>query len=115
MIEMDPADLEEARKILAFWAPDIKVLAYGSRTNGKARRTSDLDLTLQGEDRIPNRVMSRLKDAFSLSDIPYMVDIPDLKDCPDWLKKIVLETGVDFFSDNQARSGTGNHPDTMVP
>jgi hypothetical protein len=47
-MHIEPGQLEEARRILAFWAPGIPAYAYGSRAHGRGlKATSDLDLCLR--------------------------------------------------------------------
>ena len=44
---------------------------------GNARQFSDLDLVLVGQRAVPGAVIEQLKDAFSSSDLPMMVDVLD--------------------------------------
>lgn len=77
MIELAPEHLEKIRAILRTHVPGIEVRAFGSRVEGKARQYSDLDLVLMGERAVPGDVIEALKDAFSTSDLPMMVDVLD--------------------------------------
>lgn len=51
-----------------------RVFVFGSRAKGSAQPFSDLDLCIEGEP-LSFEALFRLKDAFSNSDLPYMVDI----------------------------------------
>jgi predicted nucleotidyltransferase len=55
--------------------PDHRVVAFGSRSSGKASNTSDLDLCIMSDERIPFEILAQLRDAFSESNIPYRVDV----------------------------------------
>ena len=77
MIELEPEHRRIIENILHRIVPGIEVRAFGSRVEGNARRYSDLDLVLVGEQAIPVAVIEQLKDAFSASDLPMMVDVLD--------------------------------------
>ncbi len=76
-VQLDSESLAEVKKILAFHAPDVKVWAFGSRATGTAKRFSDLDLVLEGEAPVAYQTISKLKHAFSESDLPIKVDVVD--------------------------------------
>ncbi len=68
------------RRLLSSYVPDRPVWAFGSRTFGRARRRSDLDLAIGGSRRLDSGVRIDLKDAFDESDLPIEVDVVDLND-----------------------------------
>ena len=89
-MHIEPAHLAEARRILAFWAPGVPAYAYGSRVHGRGlKRTSDLDLCLRGQERLPVKSVQRVKDAFMLSDIPYRVEVVDWHDLPEDFRTVI--------------------------
>jgi uncharacterized protein len=89
-MHIEPAHLEEARRILAFWVPGIPVFAYGSRVHGRGlKRTSDLDLCLKGNERVAPKTIQRVKDAFMLSEIPFRVDVVDWHDLSEDFRRII--------------------------
>lgn len=68
------------RAILAKHVPPAtRVWVFGSRVNGTARRYSDLDLALEAEGPLDLDVMGSLAEAVSESDLPFKVDLLDLK------------------------------------
>ena len=77
MIDLDEKSMQSVKAILHEHAPDCKVLAFGSRVTGTAHKFSDLDLALICDAPIDWRRIESLKDAFSESDLPIMVDILD--------------------------------------
>ena len=77
MVDLNEKYLDEIRWILAGKVPDCEVRAFGSRIEGKAKRFSDLDLVLVGSEKLNRRRIESLKDAFSSSNIPIIVDVID--------------------------------------
>lgn len=72
-------DLTRVLEILRKFVPSATVFAYGSRVSGDAHDASDLDLAIRSEtgEPLPIGVMSEIRDAFSDSNIPIIVDIRD--------------------------------------
>lgn len=50
---------------------------YGSRVKGNFRQLSDLDLMIKGEKEAPSNIISKLKNDFDSSFLPYVVNIAD--------------------------------------
>lgn len=76
-LDLAPRHLEMVLDILKRRVPDREVWAFGSRVTGRARRYSDLDLAVIGEERLPLRLEADLKDDFEESDLPIRVDVVD--------------------------------------
>ena len=69
-----------------------KIWVFGSRSTGRARRYSDLDLAIDAGRRLTLDEIARLTEAFSDSDLPYRVDLVDWHDIDDrWRQIIVAE------------------------
>ena len=77
MIDLEPEHLQEVRRILRAFVPDCEVWAFGSRVTGKAQKFSDLDLALVAGHALDWQRIESLKDAFSASSLPIMVDVVD--------------------------------------
>ena len=77
MIDLSQAQLECVRRILQQHAPGIEVRVFGSRVKGTARRFSDLDLALVASSKLSWKQLEALKNAFSESDLPILVDVVD--------------------------------------
>lgn len=77
MIDLDSEYLEQVRALLSKHLPECEVRVFGSRVTGQARKYSDLDLALIGEHEIDWRKIEALKDAFSASDLPIVIDLVD--------------------------------------
>jgi predicted nucleotidyltransferase len=76
-IDLSAENLALVCAILRDHVPHAEVRAFGSRTTGKARRYSDLDLVVIADGPLPWRVDGALREAFSESDLPFKVDVLD--------------------------------------
>jgi predicted nucleotidyltransferase len=79
---MDLSQAEQAivRAILrAHLPPGTRAWVFGSRATASARRYSDLDLAIDGEKPLSLDVMGDMAEALSESDLPYKVDVIDLR------------------------------------
>ena len=75
-----PRHMRTVTELLASYVPDRPVWAFGSRTFGRARRFSDLDLAIGGSAPLPSGARMDLADAFDASMLPVEVDLIDLND-----------------------------------
>ncbi len=89
MIDLSSGMLEIIVAILDEHVPDCEVWAFGSRVNGTAREFSDLDLALRGQEKMDWRRIERLKDAFSASDLPIIVDVLDWHALTDEFRSVI--------------------------
>ena len=77
MIDIPDHHLKTIKRILAEYAGDCEVRAFGSRSNGTAKEYSDLDLAIVGNGKLGRRVKMLLREAFEESDLPFRVDVID--------------------------------------
>ena len=77
MIKLEKKYLDEIQVILRKHVPGCEVRAFGSRIDGSARKYSDLDLAVVGEGPLSFETMDNIKEAFSESDLPIIVDVLD--------------------------------------
>ncbi|MCZ0931951.1 MAG: methyltransferase domain-containing protein [Oligoflexia bacterium] len=93
-------------------ASDVEVWAYGSRVSGDCHSGSDLDLVLRAEklNKIQPEKMNNLIEAFTESNIPFLVELRDWARLSDSFKKeiesnyVVLfkpAVSVDYFEINE--------------
>jgi len=80
--------------LLARAYPHRRVLAFGSRTTGRARRYSDLDLGVEGDQPLDIATYAALIDDLRESDLPFKVDVVDLAVVGEDFRVIVQRTGV---------------------
>ena len=87
MIDIAPAHLKMVEMILSEFVPDCEVRAFGSRCNGTARKYSDLDLCVCGNEKLDWKLLANLKDALMESDLPFRVDLLDYHAIPEHFRK----------------------------
>jgi predicted nucleotidyltransferase len=77
---LEPRHMQIVTDLLAEYVPSRPVWAFGSRTFGRARRYSDLDLAIGGTTPLPVSARFDLSDALDASMLPIEVDVIDLND-----------------------------------
>ncbi len=85
--------IEDLKQFLKEFFKDenVKVYLFGSRAEGKNTEHSDIDLAFESNKDISQK-LSQLKYILEESNLPYKVDIVDLKNAP-YLRKTVKEKG----------------------
>ena len=79
-IQLRPQDRKEVERILGQFVPNEEVWAYGSRVDGSGHELSDLDLVIRHPSDLKQKqvgVLDELKEAFSESNLPFLVDVHD--------------------------------------
>ena len=89
MLDLTAQHLEVVKGILGQHVPSCEIRVFGSRTNGKARSYSDLDLAIVGKEKIPLRLMCQLQEGFENSSLPFRVEILDWYRVSDEFKKVI--------------------------
>lgn len=89
LIDIEPRDLETVKEILLRHVPDQVVRAFGSRVTGKAKKFSDLDLVVMGENPLSLSVVSALAEDFTESDLPFKVDVVDWATTKEAFREII--------------------------
>ena len=100
MIDLEDKYLKILRKILGKYAFEYKAVTFGSRVQGTAKKFSDIDIALIGTDKIGWRELEKIKDAFSESDMPLIVDIIDYNSVSDSFK-IHINSNYDVIKDKE--------------
>lgn len=77
MIDTTPQELTTVQRLITAHFPDVEVRVFGSRYQGAAKPYSDLDIVLVGEQKLDWLQMSRLRETFAASDLPFRVDVLD--------------------------------------
>ncbi len=100
LADIDPDHLEIVRKILhKHLPPDTQIWVFGSRAKQTTRRASDLDLAIEWIKPIAHNTLLDLDIDFDDSDLPYTVDVIDLRTVSNKFKEIVDAQKVVFPSD----------------
>ena len=95
MLDLRPEWLETVRRLLALHLPDAEVWAYGSRVNGTAHEASDLDLVVRNpiDLSLHQPALIDLREAFSESDLPILVDVLDWALIPESFRQEIIRGG----------------------
>jgi predicted nucleotidyltransferase len=103
MLDIQQIDLELVREILARTVlREARVVLFGSRVKGRAKRGSDLDVAVDMGRPLTLRERGQLENDFSESLLPYVVDVLDLRTAEDWFCEIVEREAVPFPNWNTA-------------
>jgi len=88
---MKPEEEKIVFDIVARFAPDCDVFAFGSRFRGTNRETSDLDLAFALPDsvKLPLERLDEIKYAFSESDLLFRVDVLDYNGVEQYFREII--------------------------
>lgn len=89
MIDIRKQDLKTIKDILQKHIPDYQVRVFGSRVNGAAQVSSDIDLVIVGKKELTRRQKVNLKYAFEESRLPFRVDIADWQKISPEFKEII--------------------------
>jgi len=99
-------DKELLQQLIQRYLPNVTVWAYGSRVNGEAHDTSDLDIVLRSADlsAIPRTIFNAFVEAVRDSNIPILVDIHDWTKLPISFHEQILSNYVPLNSITQMNS-----------
>lgn len=87
-LDLSEDQLRIVRSILTRVLPDAEYLAFGSRL-ARHHRYSDLDIAVKASRKIPLAQLSALEEAFAESDLPFRVDIVDLRRASPEFRRVV--------------------------
>ena len=102
-VDIRPDHLAIVQEILRVHLPaGFKVWVFGSRANWTTKDASDLDLAVEGPAKLGHKEMIRLEVAFEESDLPYTVDVVDLKAVSSNFRQIVEDQRLSLPLHDQA-------------
>lgn len=90
MLDLSEEQLAIVRAILAKHAPHLKAWAFGSHVTGAAKRFSDPGIALESDAPIPMTVLGDLREAFQENDLPFGVDLLDLRCASPSFRRIAM-------------------------
>jgi predicted nucleotidyltransferase len=96
-VDLTPDHYIIVSDILRQHIPDREVLVFGSRAKGTAKKTSDLDLCVMGEDRLSVKAIAELAEAFDEASLPFKVDIVEWAMLEKYFQDIVNADGVSLI------------------
>ncbi len=68
-----------------------KVFMFGSRVNQKGDERSDIDIGIQGAQKIPLETMAKIREAIEELPILYKIDVIDFADVSEKFKHVALK------------------------
>ena len=94
-VDIRPDHLAIVQEILRVHLPaGFQVWVFGSRANWTTKDSSDLDLAVAGAAKLDHKALVGLEVAFEESNLPYTVDVVDLKAVSSNFKQIVEDQRV---------------------
>lgn len=94
MIDLDEQRLQMIKELLRDFEGKYEFWIYGSRVRGNARKYSDVDLLVRGTSKVDFTTMERLKDSFSESDLPQIVDIHDWHEMSEAMRSEIMKSAI---------------------
>ena len=98
MIHVEERHLNIIKAILEPYTAGMTIKAFGSRVKGTHHAHSDLDLAFIRSNAQPLSIQQwgELKEAFSLSDLPWFVDVVCYADSSDYFREVIDRDGVEL-------------------
>ena len=87
-------DQEMLSVIIKRYLPDTKIYLFGSRARGTNNPGSDIDIALDNNGPIDWSILGAIKEEISDSDIVLFVDVVDMYDVSDEIKKQIMRDGI---------------------
>ena len=105
-MHLQPHHRKQIEALLRQHLSGVEVWAYGSRVNGRSHDGSDLDLVLRGPDLSPISydVLRALRQAFSDSNIPILVDARDWARLPEGFRREIERGYVALVEEQMSNS-----------
>jgi uncharacterized protein len=79
MLDLEPRHLELVKTIIRRHVPHARLIAFGSRVKGTAKKFSDLDLALEADRPLTMQAFALLEADLEESDLPIKVDVIDMR------------------------------------
>lgn len=80
--------------IVEKYLPEVKIILYGSRARGDFKEGSDIDVALDGGEKIDSSLMNKIEWDLEDSDLPIFFDIVDFTKMSESMQKNILRDGV---------------------
>ncbi len=104
IIDVQIEHIHMLAEILAKHLPDREVWAYGSRVNGRARKYSDLDLVIMGDEPLNEVTRFLLKEDLSESWLSFIVHVKDWHLIPPEFQAEILRCYAVIHSPERAKA-----------
>jgi len=71
--------------------PECKIYLFGSRAKKRSHEGSDIDIAIEAKDKIGRRIIYKIKNEIEETNIPFFVDIIDLKSADKEFKESIYK------------------------
>ncbi|MFA6535787.1 MAG: nucleotidyltransferase domain-containing protein, partial [Candidatus Babeliales bacterium] len=88
---MTEQDKQKLIKIITKYLPKAQIYLFGSRARKDNSPRSDIDIAIDNKNKIDNLTLSNIREEIEESTIPFTVDIIDLNNISEDLKKQILK------------------------
>lgn len=91
---INPMYKEHILRAMEYHFPNAKVYLFGSRARGDNQEGADIDIAVDAGEEISVQEMWRARN--TLNNLPFavMVDLVDMQNIPEELKKVILKEGM---------------------
>ncbi len=93
-IDLQPEHLRRLLGVILNIIPNVQVLAYGSRIQGRSHSGSDLDLALRADVALDASQMALLMRQIDALNLPFVVDLRDWVALPASFQSEILKSHV---------------------
>ncbi|MDE2686212.1 MAG: nucleotidyltransferase domain-containing protein [Gammaproteobacteria bacterium] len=98
LLDLRPDHWAVVRKILLKHVPGREVVAFGSRATGGAKKYSDLDLAILGDEPLPLDTIACISEGFGESDLPFKVDVVDWARADEAFRAIIRRDALEVLA-----------------
>lgn len=89
-LNIKPEYLKMLKEIFNQYCPNAEIWVYGSRIKNQSHDGSDLDMVVKNFND-NNKNISELKQLLNDSNIPFLTDIEEFDNLPDYFQKEILK------------------------
>jgi len=93
-MELDPKYKLKIIAVLSALFPDATIYLFGSRARGTHYARSDIDVALDTGAKLPRVDVGEARDMLAESNIPYRIDVVDVRSVSEDMRKAILSEGI---------------------
>lgn len=94
-MEMVEKELKEKIiRMIAAIVPNAKIILFGSRARGTARKSSDIDIAIDAGEQLPRIVLGEINSIFEASNIMLRIQVLDYNNIDNDIKSSIDKEGI---------------------
>ena len=109
IIDLSPDERLEVEQMMRRHVPTAEIGVIGSRVDGRARASSDLDIVVMGEESTPVEVIQALRYDFQYSGLSVAVDLVCYASCSTAFRQVINSTYQVLLRKNQPAGSRYRH------